>query len=233
MDVDIAWAEPLPGERFRHLLGPDPWRGTPADVDRHLSAHALARLTIATLINVDPAALRFVATCRACGGPHGRPVVADHPTSQFSLSHKGDRVVVAVVRGAAVGVDVERAADCGFDGFDDVALSAAERRAVTAATTPADRATIWSRKEAVLKATGHGLLIAPTTLQVTPPDDEPALLDWAVADRPPHVQLADLDLGAGYAGAVAVLTDQPVRVAVTDCRARLEAAAAGARRATP
>jgi 4'-phosphopantetheinyl transferase len=75
---------------------------------------------------------------------------------------------------------------------------------------------VWSRKEAVLKATGHGLVVDPRDVVVSGPLADAALVDWR-GDRPigSPVQLLDLPLDTTeYAAAVAVLCPDPVELVV-------------------
>jgi uncharacterized glyoxalase superfamily protein PhnB len=79
----------------------------------------------------------------------------------------------------------------------------------------------WVRKEAVLKATGHGLSVPPRRLTVSPPDAPAALLSWT--GRPtPHlpVHLVDLPAPEGYAAGLASL-GRPVRATRHDADALL------------
>jgi phosphopantetheinyl transferase len=102
---------------------------------------------------------------------------------------------VAVARERDVGVDVERI-DARRDGLAlaERALDADGAAAVRAAPA-ADRAAVfhqrWVRREAVAKCAGTGLSI--------PPPDTPR-------------QVIDLDVGEGYAAALAVAGAAPVWV---------------------
>src|SRR5690606_21175696 len=105
---------------------------------------------------------------------------------RLSWSHSGDRVVVAVTPGTEVGVDVERIVPHARETAERVLRE--PERAVLAALPeprrPAGFVRYWTRKEALLKATGDGLAVPPALLHVTAPDAPPRLLSWSGPDRP-------------------------------------------------
>ena len=217
-ECQVWWARPAPGTRELLALLDTDERGRCArfhrdeDRARYLAAHALARLVLAEHLGVPAPALTFHATCRHCGArDHGKPRLGVAGGGlEFSLSHSGARVVLAVARDAAVGVDVERLnAQRDFAALVPAVLSAAEQLAL-AALPDAERAgavlRYWTRKEALLKATGYGLGIAPPALTVTAPDAPPALVAWEA--RPPldgAAHLFDLRPGAGHVASLAIL----------------------------
>lgn len=176
----------------------------PADLARSAAARILLKRLLATEFGIDPAAVELLAT----GGRGARPELAwvhqaGGPAGlSANISHAGDQVLVAVARGGMVGVDVEQHCATGFDGFDQVALSAAER-AMVAGTPPALqprlRAEFWVRKEAVLKAVGAGLRHDPAELcfAASGPGESPAAVHHGVAM---HL----LEAAQGYSAAVAV-----------------------------
>lgn len=109
--------------------------------------------------------------------------------------------------------------------LDVVALAvealADEERAVLEALPAAERVaaflTYWTRKEAVLKATGRGLSTPPADLTVSGPAYRARLLAWVgAAARPSPMRLYDLDLGPGFVACVAVLCDLPLRIEVSE-----------------
>ena len=153
---------------------------------RFVAAHAILREVLARYL---PAAeLRFTY------GPHGKPALARGEGLEFNMSHSGDLALYAVTRGRAVGVDVERVRP-------EVARELTAARFFTPAEVEGilslpDAAqtraffTVWTRKEACLKATGRGLSVPLDAFAVWP------------AAGPPW-QVLDLDVGPGYAAALA------------------------------
>jgi 4'-phosphopantetheinyl transferase len=143
-----------------------------ADRGRYLAAHALVRLALGG-DGTTAAALTFDRTC-ACGEPHGKPVLPGGPG--FSLSHAGDLVGVAVCPDGAVGLDVEQ-----LRPLTDLAAMAGHVHspAELARHGTPDQETFfraWTRKEALLKATGEGLSepMAAITLAA-----DGAVVEWA------------------------------------------------------
>lgn len=184
-----------------------------ADRQRFLAGCALAKLVLAGYGGRDPRAVRFDRTCRVCGEPHGKPVLAGAGL-EHSVSHSGDLVAVAVARDP-VGVDVEQVDGRRrpLGGGDPAALarlvlSAAEQRTL-AALPPAERPraflVAWTRKEAVTKATGDGLRAAFSEVVVAAAAGPPRLVSWPYPRSPREVSLLDLDAAAGYVAALAVL----------------------------
>ena len=188
-----------------------------ADRDRFLVGCALAKTVIAACTGSRPEQISFDRTCRRCGRPHGKPVVAGGGP-EFSVAHSGALIAVAVARDP-VGVDVEqldgRARPLGGDG-DPGALArlvlAEPERAALAEVDPAARAraflVAWARKEAVTKATGDGLRAPFSQIVVAAGPDSagpPRVTSWPYPQAPESVSLLDLDAGPGYVAALAVL----------------------------
>lgn len=186
------------------------------DQARFLAGRVVGKALIAERLGVEPGRVRLDSTCSDCGRTHGKPKVvrpdgfpADRTLPEMSISHSGDRIAVAVTDGLPVGVDVEQEREVQVEDLVRMTLSADELPTFTGVPS-ADRDaaffTIWSRKEAVLKATGRGLSIAMTKVTVTPWDAPPRVL----ASRSSEVdvaalRMAQLDAGSGYRACVAVL----------------------------
>ncbi len=165
----------------------------PADQARYLAAHALVRLVLADGVGAPAGALEFDRTCR-CGEQHGKPVLPGGPG--FSLTHAGDLVGVAVHPGGDVGLDVEQVRELGdLQAMLDHVCSPQESAADADAFF-----TLWTRKEALLKAVGTGLATPMSAITLGPA----GVLSWTGQDAPREpLWLADLRPGAGYHAAVA------------------------------
>jgi 4'-phosphopantetheinyl transferase len=125
------------------------------DRRRYVAAHVLLRHTLAWFLDASPAALRMTS------GPSAKPRLASAPRDvRFSLSHAGDRALLAVTTGREVGIDLEL-----MRPDPDLAqvarlFSPAEQGAIAALPMAARaRAFLqcWTRKESFVKAIGAGL----------------------------------------------------------------------------
>ena len=241
-ELSVYWADATQGAHLAALLdGAEHERLSALQSTslRHqfVSAHALTRLALAECTGLDATQLSFRARCQVCGGPHGKPELSvDGPRPYFSLAHSAGRVVVVTSFAGPVGIDVEAIGNTGFAGFDDLALTDHERRslhALPSSDQARNRATYWTRKEAVLKATGAGLAVSPLELVVSAPTDPARLLEWTCPRTPrPAVHLTDLDVGTEHAACVAVIATEEVALSVRPADAWLAAWAPGARTAT-
>lgn len=183
------------------------------DQVRFIVGHALARLLLSAQSGMPPKKMRFVVRCQRCGGDHGKPRLAPavgRPDLDFNISHSADRVVVALTTGAVVGVDVERTKDVkDMERLVRLALSAEELcdyRKLSLEDRALGFFTLWARKEALLKATGHGLAIPLRSVTLRHDGGQPRLERWPATEtlaRPIH--LFDLNPGPGYTASVAVL----------------------------
>lgn len=168
-----------------------------ADRDAYAVAHVTLRRLLGARLGQAPGAVDLAREpCVSCSGPHGRPVVPGNDV-HFSLSHTSGLVMIALAE-VPVGIDVE-----GFPGPETVTDVASqlhptertELAALPAAERPAAFTRCWTRKEALLKATGVGLSEdLSLTFVGTGPQPAPNT-DWL---------LADLTTEPGYAAAVAV-----------------------------
>jgi len=208
----VDWLDASESERFGGFQRVEDRRG-------FLTSRVLLKTMVGHLADTPPALVRLSYDCPRCGRPHGRPVVVEPRAAvrwHVSLSHAGGHVMVAATDAGPVGVDVELVAATGFAGFDEIALTSAERVVVEGCAPAARaraRAVYWARKEAVLKATGRGLAVDPCALEVSAPHLPAALKAWRAAEPPvTPVQITDVPVDGDHVAAVAVLAHTPCEV---------------------
>ncbi|MER6786895.1 4'-phosphopantetheinyl transferase superfamily protein [Streptomyces sp. NPDC000658] len=204
------------------LLDPVERRRHDATVDRagrgrFLVGCALSRLALGATLGVPPADVPLRRVCPRCGGPHGKVRLAPPPDESscggprldFSVAHSGAVIGVAVCENGRVGLDVEEA-DVGLDvdAAARVALADAELAALYGRPPAARKAAFlrtWTRKEAVLKALGVGLAAPLRGLELSGPQQPPAVLAWPEQlGARPDMSLTDLLVHGTHPAAVAV-----------------------------
>jgi 4'-phosphopantetheinyl transferase len=188
-------------------------RRNPADAADFATVRAALRRHLGMALGLAPQAIPLVdqpglgpvlspgPDLRPSGGTGGRIDPADG--LRFNVSHTSGLALVAIARGARVGVDVERITPITED-LAALILSDRERQEVQA-MPPAERTRAvlraWTRKEAVLKGLGVGVERAPSTLDVP--------LAAVVTNQPPDGidpdwRIFGLDAGSDWVAAVAV-----------------------------
>ena len=168
---------------------------------RFISGRWRLRGILAGIVGCSPEALALQA------GPNGKPELAEGPL--FNLSHAAGLAALVVTQEAGVllGVDIEgaRQVDPGLHAY----AFAPEERAALQALDPARRQAGfvlgWTRKEAVVKATGEGLRANLAGFAVTLDPDQPRLLRFD-GQNPADWRLHDFRPGADLAGAIACRT---------------------------
>lgn len=162
----------------------------------YLSTQALMRAMAAARLDVPSSAASEIEVDRSCtlctsGKKHGKPRIAG---VNFNMSQVNPLVVGAFSRNSStvLGVDVETLDARLFSGFARLALSNEERTFYerVAQERPAPvlhllSVALWTAKEAVLKATGHGLSVVPSLVRVQLTDDLLDALELAMNEEVP------------------------------------------------
>ena len=170
-------------------------------------SRSLLRRILGNYLKVFPARVAFLYT--EFGKPY-LPDAAEGRQLEFNLSHSGETVCIAVTRAVPVGIDVEKVKPS--PDLDQVAerfFSAGERQdlaSLTGQTKVAAFYRCWTRKEALIKASGEGLSMPLDQFRVSLLPGEPAQLLQSADGRTWHI--IDLKPYPGYIGAAAVPVKQ-------------------------
>lgn len=212
-----VWAASLcvaPGalETLRAALSPDEKeRAGKFKFEKHrnrfIAGRAVLREILGEYLHARPEALRF--SCSA----NGKPALAAEFAStrvHFNLAHSEDLALVAVTRIGAIGVDVECIRP--VKEMDElVARFFSRRETELFGKVRSDEKTaaffnLWTRKEALLKATGEGITRSLSLVEVSFLPGEPAQLLAIAGDASTAAQWQSRELSPapGFTGALAV-----------------------------
>jgi 4'-phosphopantetheinyl transferase len=176
------------------------------DRTRFVAARGVLRLLLGRRLGRDPRSLRFTL------GDHGKPRLEGEDV-RFNVSHSADLAAYAVSEAADCGIDVEQVRPTrDLEAIARRFFSPPEAAAI-GALPPAERIEAffrcWTRKEAIVKATGIGLSLSLQSFEV--PIGAGALPCVVAAHAAPW-SLHAVPVPAGHAGALAV-GGEPPRIA--------------------
>jgi 4'-phosphopantetheinyl transferase len=207
----IVWSVTVDDEAAREseqLLSVDELQRAAAyrferDRRRFVVRRAALRAVLAERLQVGPERIPFTE------GAHGKPELGARFRDaglHFSVSHSQDIALIAVSHERHVGVDIEAITDLA----DAAAIarryfSQAETAALDALAPDERRRqffTLWTRKEAFVKATGEGLSRPLDSFDVSPMPEAHRFRVTVDGSNDPW-SLVDLALDPGFAAAVA------------------------------
>ncbi len=172
------------------------------DRRRFRFSHGLLRRLLAGYLNQQPHEIKF------CYTQYGKPYIETSENQsgvEFNMSHSGDLVLVGITRSIPIGVDVEKIEP--LPDMDQVAgrffakgeqkdlFSLSGSKKITAYYQ------CWTRKEAVIKASGEGLSMPLDSFRVSLLPEEPVRVINSSDEKP--WTLFDLTPAGGYAAAAA------------------------------
>ncbi len=194
----LSEEERTKAKRFKHAV----------HCHQYTASHWALRTILGTYLQLPPESLRFEKSI------YGKSFL-NHATNplglSFNLAHSGPMALVAMARGAQIGVDLEqRRTDIFEPGLAERFFSDRELREFR--TLPREKQVeaffnCWTRKEAYLKAVGCGLQDEVRLVElVINPGDPPKLLtglgpQWDTAGE---WTIYDLKLPEGFTGAIVV-----------------------------
>lgn len=202
-----AWVHTVP-------LSEEEWQRTQrlhfaCDRQHYLFAHRLLRGLLEGCSGVPATDLQLAVT------GDGKPWLSQMPDLQFNMSHAGDAVLIGLAWQRAIGVDLETQANLPSDrtGLYELArycLSAQEWRLFAGRCDAHTFLTLWTRKEALLKAEGGGLTHMRETSLATAPADAG---DWLTVEfRAQRWRVLDMVLDGRLQAAVAIAGEAGARV---------------------
>ncbi len=172
--------------------------------DTFLTSRGVQRLVLGRYLGCAPREVVIARDCLLCGGTHGRPYIAGAGLD-FSVSHTAGWLLIAVVGTGRVGVDVESmTAARSVDELSRRVLGPAEQQEFL--LVPREERggrflRAWTRKEAAVKLTGHGMIVSFSDLDVTG--------DFAIVSPTPDqwpaepIHLLDIPCGSEVRAALA------------------------------
>ncbi len=177
------------------------------DERRFIGARGILRQILGAYLQKPPQTLQFQYSS------NGKPILAStsgDDSLQFNLSHSDDVVLYAFTRNRNIGIDLERIqADVEIEQIANKFFAEAELKAIE--KVPESKRNelffqYWTRKEALIKATGEGLSFPIETLDVSRVDGRvlsPILLPSDNGERS-RWYVQDLLPGPGYTAAIVV-----------------------------
>jgi len=158
---------------------------------RVIISKGVLRLILGCYLHINPVELRFALNC------NDKPVVAGNspPYLMFNTSHSNDYVIYAFAAGKQVGIDIELVKSLLFR--DQIVQRFFSKYEIIEyfGVIPELRNkaffTIWSRKEAFVKATGYGLSMPLDSFSLLSVDGQPILklhgdhdfgCEWTIQD---------------------------------------------------
>lgn len=197
LDAALSWLSQEELARAERLR-------VPLAREEFVLARACLHALLGAALACDGRAIAFTT------GSAGRPSVAAPPAARidFNVTHSRGLILIALSRDAAVGVGIE-AIDPAIEALELSQRNFApdEQHAIASAPDEATRARIffrlWTRKEAVLKAHGGGLLLGLDSFSVL---EQAAELRVHCGGAQPWF-VRDLDVPPGFSAALAL--DRP------------------------
>jgi len=136
------------------------------DAFRFRLCRAMLRLGLSWYLQRSPRDVRLENNSR------GKPFLADESVVRFNVTHSDGLALIAFTTAGEVGIDVETV-DRAVDAMELASryFTTGEVAMIAAGVTPREQASIflrlWTRKEAVLKAAGYGIVSGLDTIDVS------------------------------------------------------------------
>ena len=167
---------------------------------RYVEVHGRLRNVLAKTLNQPPDNIRIKKA------EHGKPYLADYPELAFNLSHSADRLMIGVGWNCQLGVDIEFCKQrINLSGL--VGKCFAEEEVAYWAKLPETQKNrefyrFWTRKEAFVKATGHGIALGLNHCVINPENPTEFIRVPDLCGEASAWHVLDIDLGEGICSAL-------------------------------
>jgi 4'-phosphopantetheinyl transferase len=177
--------------------------------NRFIAARGLLRFMLSHYLQISPADVEFSYSSR------GKPRLSSRYQDsgfQFNLAHSEDEALMAIGRVGELGVDIERIRPLkDMDHLVERFFSSRENelfQKLGAHEKPVAFFNLWTRKEALLKATGEGISHSLKLVEVSFLPDEPARILAIGGDRERGSRwtVKNVAVASGFIGAIALET---------------------------
>ena len=166
------------------------------DRNRFIISKVLLKFILAQEAGIPVSEISFEIT------KHKKPLLKNHPNLHFNLSHAGDYAVIAIAN-KPVGVDIEHSIK-NFD-FKAVLAHVFNAQEIDAVLNADDKKDVfykfWTRKEAVVKATGQGI---DDNFPKVPALDGKHILNTSIWNEINNIEVFSFKMDDDYMGTVAL-----------------------------
>jgi 4'-phosphopantetheinyl transferase len=175
------------------------------DRERFVAGRGLLRMILSSYVGMPANEIIFTYSC------HGKPGLRrqdGRPAIEFNLAHSGGTALYTITRDRPVGVDIEVMKDeFPLESVAEHFFSTAEVAALRSLPQPMQRIAFfkcWTRKEAFIKAIGHGLSFPLSDFDVSLMPGQPARLLHVrgASEEASRWYMEDIDSLAGCAAAI-------------------------------
>jgi 4'-phosphopantetheinyl transferase len=178
----------------------------PQHKQRFIIARASLRNILSQYLPIPPHKIEFAY------GNRGKPFLKANPQHlEFNLTHSDEMAICAITKNASIGIDIQKIEEKYNPGIAKRFFSTAENQdleKLPAAERNAAFCSLWSCKEALIKAVGEGLYVPLGDFSVSLEKDE----QWVRLKHNTHEEnyfLKKIDIHASFKCALAI--DQEIK----------------------
>jgi 4'-phosphopantetheinyl transferase len=165
-------------------------------------ARGYLRRLVGNILKCNPQEITFIK------GENGKLSLKSCPDVHFNLTHSGAKILITLSRDGEVGIDLE-AEKLDIEAMDvaQACFHPKEMALLRGQTSEQELAhafyLCWTRKEAVAKADGRGLSLAPESFSVAPLQAGESEVRIGTSGEVTSIWVREIDAGSGYSAAFA------------------------------